>query len=148
MSDYQWIISPGGTVTAGGTNADQSVTVSWVAAGPQSVSVIYTTPDGCRAVEPKVKDITVNAAPSPVISGATLVPAGTTVEYSTPYIAGHSYSWSANIGNAHPCSLTNNCLRIQWYNPCGLISGVVSVTELDPVTGCSTTATVHVAFTN
>ena len=55
MSSYIWTVSPGGTVTAGGTATDNSVTVTWNTAGPQAVTVNYTTPDGCTAVTPTVK---------------------------------------------------------------------------------------------
>ena len=29
MQDYIWVVSPGGTITAGGGTADTSVTISW-----------------------------------------------------------------------------------------------------------------------
>ncbi|MEI7726358.1 MAG: Ig-like domain-containing protein, partial [Bacteroidota bacterium] len=127
-------------------NNSQTLNVaSGLTAGAYTVTI--TDGNGCKATT--TTTITQPAQWGPVISGATIVPAGTTVDYSTPYVAGHSYSWSANIGNAEFCSPTKNCLRILWFNPCGLMGpGVVSVTETDPVTGCSVTATVHVTFTN
>jgi hypothetical protein len=148
MSNYSWTVSAGGSITSGGTSTDHSVTVLWSSSGAQTVSVNYTTPAGCTAVVAGVKPVTVHPVPTPVISGATVVPDGTTVDYSTPYVAGHTYSWSVNIGNAQFCDNTRSCLRVKWYNPCGLIGpGVVSVTETDVATGCSTTATVYVTFT-
>jgi hypothetical protein len=148
MTNYIWTVSAGGSITSGGTSTDNTVTVLWNSSGTQTVSVNYTTPAGCTAVEAGVKPVTVHPVPTPVISGATVVPDGTTVEYSTPYVAGHTYSWSFNIGNVQYCDNTRTCMRVKWYNPCGLIGpGVVQVTETDPVTGCSTTATVYVTFT-
>jgi uncharacterized repeat protein (TIGR02543 family) len=148
MTNYIWTVSAGGSIVSGGTSTDHTVSVSWGSAGAQSVSVNYTTPAGCTAFEAGVKPVTVHPAPAPVISGATVVPDGTTVDYSTPYVAGHTYSWSVNIGNVQFCDNTRTCMRVKWYNPCGLIGpGVVQVTETDPVTGCSTTATVYVTFT-
>jgi len=67
MTDYNWTISAGGTITAGtGTNA---ITVTWNALGPQTVGVGYTNANGCASANPTVKNITVNAIPTPVITG-------------------------------------------------------------------------------
>lgn len=41
MTGYVWTISAGGTITAGGTATDNTVTVIWNTAGPQTVSVNY-----------------------------------------------------------------------------------------------------------
>lgn len=62
MSGYIWAVSAGGTITSGGTSTSSSVTVTWNATGPQSVSVRYTNGNGCVASVPTVKNITVNAA--------------------------------------------------------------------------------------
>ncbi|OUL60145.1 gliding motility-associated C-terminal domain-containing protein, partial [Flavobacterium sp. AJR] len=42
MSNYNWTITGGGTITAGGLATDNFVTVSWPAIGPASVSVSYS----------------------------------------------------------------------------------------------------------
>jgi hypothetical protein len=159
ISDHADVVCYGGsngsaTVTLSGgvptysylwNNSQTSNVASGLTAGSYTVTV--TDGNGCKATITTV--ITQPAQWGPVISGATIVPDGTTVDYSTPYVAGHFYTWSANIGNAEFCSPTKNCLRILWFNPCGLMGpGVISVTETDPVTGCSVTATVQVTFTN
>jgi hypothetical protein len=60
MSNYTWIISAGGSITAGGGTTSNSVTVTWNSAGTQSVSVNYTNTNGCRASTPTVYTVTVN----------------------------------------------------------------------------------------
>ena len=51
MSNYSWNVT-GGTVSAGGTNTDNSVTVTWTTLGSQSVSVNYENEYGCSADTP------------------------------------------------------------------------------------------------
>jgi hypothetical protein len=47
MSAYTWMVSPGGIITSGGTGSDHSITITWNNAGGQSVSVNYTSQNGC-----------------------------------------------------------------------------------------------------
>lgn len=63
MTNYVWIVSAGGVITSGGTPTDNTVTVTWITAAPQSVSVNYTNGDGYTATNPAVKTITVEALP-------------------------------------------------------------------------------------
>lgn len=41
MTNYVWSISPSGTITAGGTRSDSTVTVNWNSVGAQTVSVTF-----------------------------------------------------------------------------------------------------------
>lgn len=63
MTNYVWVVSAGGVITSGGTPTDNTVTVTWITAAPQSVSVNYTNGDGYTATNPAVKTITVEALP-------------------------------------------------------------------------------------
>ena len=65
MSNYAWVVT-GGIVTAGGTAADNSVTVTWNGTAPYSVSVNYTSTNGCSTGSPAVLDVDV--VPLPVTS--------------------------------------------------------------------------------
>ncbi|MEI7898408.1 MAG: hypothetical protein WCJ26_15325 [bacterium] len=141
MINYEWTVSPGGVITAGGTAADHSVTVTWTGAGAQSVMIGYTTPTQCYP-EPVTLYVQVNPVPSTLISGASTVTQGQTVTYSTPYNSGNSYTWNASHGNPELCFPNRNCLTLTWDFPCGIINpGYVRVTETDQATGCSATAT-------
>jgi len=62
MSNYVWTVSAGGTITAGGGTTNNTVTVTWNTAGPQTVSVNYTN-GGYTAASPTVKSITVSPLP-------------------------------------------------------------------------------------
>lgn len=45
MTNYVWVVSPAGTITAGGTSVDNTVTITWTnPVGQQTVSVSYTDP--------------------------------------------------------------------------------------------------------
>lgn len=59
--NYLWSVSSGGTITAGGTPSDRSVTVTWHTLGSQTVSLNYESSYDCAAPEPSVKNISVNA---------------------------------------------------------------------------------------
>ena len=142
MSNYQWVVSAGGTVISGGTSSASSINITWNAAGAQSVSVNYITPAGCTAASPAVNNVTVNPAPVPVISGPDNVTNHQTATYTTPDIPGHTYAWSVNSGYTGVCSPNvNNCIMITWILSCGDINAFVRVTETDGATGCSTTVT-------
>ena len=64
MTAYTWVVSAGGTITSGGTVTDNTVTITWNTAGPQTVSVNYTNATGCMAAAPTVKPVTVNPLPT------------------------------------------------------------------------------------
>jgi hypothetical protein len=63
MGDYTWVVSAGGTITAGGTALDDYVTITWTGTGAQSVSVNYTNLDGCTASSPTTFNVTVTESP-------------------------------------------------------------------------------------
>ncbi len=64
MSNYVWTVSPGGTITAGGTPTSNTVTVTWNTAVAQSVSVRYTSASNCSAASATANSVTVNPLPS------------------------------------------------------------------------------------
>jgi hypothetical protein len=64
MTNYVWVVSAGGTITANGGSGDNTVTITWNTPGPQTVSVNYNNANGCKAVTATVKNITVNPLPS------------------------------------------------------------------------------------
>ena len=99
MTSYIWTVSIGGTITAGGTPTDNTVTVTWNTVGARSVSVNYTNGSGCTGVSATVLNVTVNAAPTPTISGpATACQGGTTVYTYTTQAGMSNYTWSVTGG--------------------------------------------------
>jgi hypothetical protein len=147
MTNYTWLVSAGGTITSGGTGTDNTVTITWTGFGPQTVSVNYTSPAGCVAVAPKVKNVMVNIAPTPAITGEANVTQSQVVTYSTPYNPVNTYSWNASHGNPELCFPYRNCLTLAWDFPCGIVNpGYVRVTETNTSTGCSTTVTMWITI--
>ena len=150
MTKYTWLVSTGGTITFGGTGADNTVTITWTDSGPRTVRVNYTTPDpaGCVAVAPKVKNVMVNVAPTPAITGEANVTQSQVVTYETAHNPGNTYTWNASHGNPELCFPYRNCLTLTWDFPCGIINpGYVRVTETNVTTGCSTTVTKWITIT-
>lgn len=88
MSAYTWSVSEGGTITDG--SGTHSVVVLWSNTGGQWISVSYTGETGCRAVDPTVKDVTVN----PVL------PVSVTIEASrNPICQGGEVTFTASPVN-------------------------------------------------
>jgi hypothetical protein len=139
MTGYAWTVSSGGVINSGaGTN---QVSVSWVSAGAQTISVNYSATGGCTAPAPTVKNITVNALPGPAgaITGIPSVCAGTSgFNYSVPAISNATtYVWSLPAGatitsgsgtNAivvsYSTSAVSGNFTVQGNNICG--SGTIS----------------------
>jgi uncharacterized protein (TIGR02145 family) len=106
-TNYQWSVSAGGLITSGGTNTDNTVTVTWNAIGTQHVYVNYTDANGCSADTPA--DYPVTVTPSPAVSiSITASPSnnvcsGTQVTFTaTPTNGGGNplYQWMVNGINA------------------------------------------------
>jgi hypothetical protein len=131
FSNYQWTVSAGGTITAGaGTN---SITVTWNTAGAQTVSVNYTNVYGCAAVSPAVYNVTVNALPSPTISGSASGCLSTgNNNYSTQ--AGMSgYTWTVSSGGTITSGQGTNSIMVSW-NSLGAQTVTVNYSNAN---GCS-----------
>jgi hypothetical protein len=100
MSDYQWTISAGGALISG--QGTSQVEVNWTSGGNKSVSVNYTNPNGCSALNPTVFTVTVNAVPAaagPVNGAAAVCTGATGVAYSCAPVSGAtSYIWTLPAG--------------------------------------------------
>ncbi len=99
-SNYVWTVSGGGTITSGGGNTDNSVTVTWNTAGNQQVSVNYY--DGlCNAMTPTFLNVTVLAPPlGGTIASSTNVCTGTNSTLLT--LSGYSgtiLKWQSSSDN-------------------------------------------------
>jgi hypothetical protein len=108
-----WIVSMGGTVTAGGTSTSNTVTVTWNTAGAQSVSVNYDNSGGCGAPTATSRTITVNARPTPTLIGPAAVCVDATgVTYTTD--AGMTnYVWTV-VGGLVTAGGTGNFVTVTW----------------------------------
>jgi phosphodiesterase/alkaline phosphatase D-like protein len=112
MTSYTWSISAGGNITAGpGTNA---ITVTWTATGAQSVSVNYNNANGCTAVAPVVYPVTVNASPTPTLTGATVVCVNSGYYNYTTEPGMTGYTWSISPGGTITNGAGTNVLQVIW----------------------------------
>jgi len=137
MSNYVWTVSAGGTITAGGTSTSNTVTVKWITAGAQTVSVNYNTAAGCPALTPTVYNVTVYALPLPIIAGPN--PACSNypgLVYTTqPNMTG--YTWTISAGGTFSGQGTN-AITVTW-NTTGAQNLSVNYTNAN---GCTAAAPV------
>ena len=138
MTSYNWIVSAGGTISAGGTATDNTATITWTAAGAQTVSVNYTNGTGCTAAGPTVKPVTVNPLPVPTITGpASACITSTTNVYSTePGMGG--YTWTVSAGGLITAGAGTNSVTVTW-NTAGAQSVNVNYTNLNGCTAAAAT---------
>ena len=93
-----------------------------------------TNASGCFDIKPVV--VTVNPLPTPAITGPDPVCEsvnGQTATYSTPAVAGHTYTWTVTGGTISAGQGTNS-ITVTWTTPG---AGSVSVTETITASGCS-----------
>jgi len=113
---YIWNVSSGGIINFGsGTNQIQ---ISWIIAGPQTVTVTYTNVAGCTASIPTVLNITVNPLPnqSGAITGSSNVCAGINgVAYTVAPIANAvSYVWTLPLNAIIASGMGTNSILVNY----------------------------------
>ena len=113
MSGYLWTVSAGGAIASGaGTN---SIQVTWNTAGPQTVSISYTSVSGCVAASPTVRNVTVNSLPIPTFtSEVTSACAGSTGNVYTTEAGMSSYVWTVSAGGAITSGTGTNSIQVTW----------------------------------
>jgi uncharacterized protein (TIGR02145 family) len=138
MTNYIWSVSVGGTVTAGGTSTNNSVTITWNTPGAQSVSVNYSDANGCTATASTVYPVTVNPIPgvAGMITGTAVLCQGAIgVGYSVGAVANATiYNWTLIPGTAGIISGNTTSITINWS---GAFSGTASLT-VKGVNNCGT----------
>lgn len=95
-SNYQWTVSPGGTITSGaGTNV---ITVSWNTTGSQNVTVNYINQYNCSASIPASLNVLVSATPVPTISGPATACQSSSDNIYTTENGMSGYTWTVAGG--------------------------------------------------
>ncbi|MCO5267063.1 MAG: T9SS type A sorting domain-containing protein, partial [Lentimicrobium sp.] len=153
MTDYNWAVSEGGTITSGaGTN---TITVDWSGEESQTVSVVYTNENGCSALNASVLEITMNPLPQPEISGPESVCAGTNGVIYTTDDQMSDYNWTISSGGSITSGNGTHEITVHWYvagnhvinvnytnsNACtSVIPGMIEV-EVNPLPAAAGTIT-------
>ena len=123
MINYIWNVSSSGTITAGGSSTDNSVTVTWNTVGSQTVSVSFTNPNGCVITTPTVYNVSVNptvGTPTAITIAAGTEPAcqltngTTTTTYATTATYNTGFNWSIDNSNAGSIGATTGIMT--WAN--------------------------------
>jgi len=116
FSNYVWNVSSGGTINSGqGTSI---INVSWNASGSQTVSVNYSTANGCSAINPTVYAVTVNPVPGAAgtITGTASVCGGTNgVIYSVaPIQNATAYVWMLPAGATNATGASTSTITVDF----------------------------------
>jgi len=99
---YQWTISPGGSIIAGGTVNDSTCTITWNSGGSQWIKVNYTDSNGCEGSNPTQFDVWVIEGPQVSISileSENPACTGTLVSFTATGVNGGSnplFQWKVN----------------------------------------------------
>ena len=133
-TNYIWTYPPQATRTAGGTTADNFITLTWTSSGTYNVSVIYTDPvTSCVFNAPAVYPVTVNPQPMPTITGPSTVCLNLAVTYSTEDLK-TGYVWNVVSGGSILSGQATNQVSVVW-NTTG--THTITVIYADPL-GCTT----------
>jgi hypothetical protein len=108
-SNYVWIVSSGGTVTAGGGTSDYTVTVTWNTSGAQTVSVNYDNPPGVPYPSPTIYNVTVKPRPDLTTSplSKTICSSQMTNISLTSSVPGTTFSWTASLTSGNVMGYSN-----------------------------------------
>ena len=141
MTGYAWVVSAGGTITAGGSNTDNSVTITWSTAGPQTVSVNYVNGTGCTSAAPTVKPVTVNPLPAPTITGPASACVTSAGNVYTTESGMSSYAWVVSAGGTITAGGTvgSNSVTVLW-NTAGPQNVSVNYTNSNGCTAAAATS--------
>lgn len=116
MSAYAWTVSAGGTIMAGGTATDNTVTVRWNTAGPQTVAVNYENATNCTATAATIYNVTVGVLPVPTITGPSPICVNTISNVYTTEAGMSNYIWTVSAGGTITAGggATDNTVTITW----------------------------------
>jgi large repetitive protein len=113
MTNYTWTVGGGGSITAGGTATDNTVTVTWNTVGVWPVTVNYNNANGCAGLNPATYNVTVNALPVPTVTGPAIACTNIPTVYSTQ-VGMTSYIWSISAGGTITSGGATNSITVNW----------------------------------
>lgn len=143
-NNYSWSVV-NGTIAAGqGTN---TINVEWTVLGTGSITLTeYVPGTGVQCSTVVTQNVEVAQPPAPSINGPIDVCGLSSHNYSTPAVAGNSYTWITGAGATITSGVNTNVATIQFGNPSAgsTLSVNISVTETNILSGCADTETITV----
>ncbi len=117
MANYQWSISPGGTISYLDTLDQHMIEASWSTTGSHWLKVNYENEERCAGLPPVQFDVVVQPLPTPTISGMNEACQGSSgITYSTE--AGMTnYDWTIAPGGFILGGLSENSVSVYWQEP-------------------------------
>ena len=112
MSNYTWAVSAGGTITTGAST--NIISVLWNTTGAQTVSVNYTTPQGCTASAASVYTVVVGDGIVPTISGTSNLCINTGNYAYTTESGMSNYLWGVSSGGNLVSGAGTNQIQVAW----------------------------------
>jgi len=111
MTNYDWTVSPGGTILKGaGTD---SLTVNWTTIGNQTISLNYVDKNGCSSTDAPLQNVTVNPLPVPTITKPDNSWIGASYSYTSEAFM-TDYSWDVSAGGTITAGAETNEVTIHW----------------------------------
>ncbi len=145
MTNYLWTVSPGGVITAGGTPASNTMTVTWTTAGAQSVCVNYTSAAGCTAAAATCYNVQVNPTPTPTIGSNNAPCVGSTGNMYYTESGMTNYIWTVSAGGTIASGQGTNAINVTWS---GVGAQSVTVNYSNAGLCAAITPTVYNLFVN
>jgi gliding motility-associated-like protein len=139
MTNYTWSVSPGGTVTSGGTSSSDNVVVTWNTAGLQDVAVNYTDANGCTAEVPAILTVSVQSLPVPTIIGPVSPCIFSDDNIYTTESGMTDYAWNVSSGGLITAGQGTDSVIVKWETAG---QQYVSVNYTDQ-NGCTATESVY-----
>lgn len=134
FSGYTWSVSNGGIITGG--NNTNTVTVNWNAPGNKFIAVDYYNSNGCNAITPTMKYVTVHSLPAPLIFGDEELCSGTHNVVYTTQANYDNYVWEVSSGGTIVSGQGSKEIIVNW-NGSGNQTVSVNYTNAD---GCEAAA--------
>ncbi|MEI6883248.1 MAG: hypothetical protein WCO02_02070 [Bacteroidota bacterium] len=114
MNNYQWTITPGGTITSG--SSLNTITVDWNAAGNQQLSVTYSNEKGCQALQPVLQSVRIHPLPVPWISGLSNSCVNSSNQIYHTQSGKSNYFWTISSGGVIDYGQNTDSVRVNWVS--------------------------------
>jgi|GEM_PF-5947238 len=128
---YAWIITGGYII---GDSTGNNINVYWDTNDKSGIVMLKETNISSGCFMETSKTVTVNSVPEPEISGVRNVCYFSIYDYSSAFVAGHTYKWEVNGGDIIG-DVNENIIKVQWTTTKNYSS--IKLVETNSQTGCN-----------